>query len=65
MDEVGFSEDLSRVAFPWAGVGTGHLPSSASFQLFLAGYLLAGAVSGLVCILNTYGYTDLAGSENK
>lgn len=63
VEEVGFSEDLSSVAFPWPG--TEHLPSSAGFQLFLGWVPLAGAVPGLVCILKAYGYTDLAGSENK
>lgn len=42
VEEVGFAEDLFRVAFPWAGAGTGHLLSSADFQLFLAGYLWLG-----------------------
>lgn len=61
VEEVDFSEDLSRVVFPWAGARIGHSPSSAGFQLFLAGYLLAVA-----CLhIKAHGYTDLAGSQNN
>lgn len=59
--ESGYSEDLSKVVFSWAGAGIGHLCTSAGFQLFLAEYLWLG----LVHVLKAYGYTDLAGSQRK
>lgn len=49
---LGRSRDRAFALFCW-------------FPAFSCWVPLAGAVSGLICILNTYGYTDLAGSENK
>jgi len=58
-----FSEDLSRVAFPWAGAGTFAL--CCWFPAFYCWVPLCGAVPGRVCMLKANEYTDVAGSKNK
>lgn len=47
VEKMGYSEDQSKVVFPWAGPGTGHLCNSAGFQLFLVEYLWLGLCLGL------------------